>query len=410
TGARIGAGAGPGEVVVSGVLRDLVPGAGIEFEDLGSRQLKGLPDQVRLWSVRSVNGMDLPQPLSAEEAAVRRQRAAVGHGSRHAALSIGVGAGVVAIAVLAGIVALGGPDREGGSGQVAPLAPQTLARIDPDTLRVEDRISLETDPSDIAFSAGRLWILEGGLLEMVPSGSSRPVRVDLTFAGCGLTPIGDGVAVPDCEDHVLHRVDARGDVSRWIDLPAFGDQVAIVHSGDVVWALLSRSDGGVSDRVYKLDSRTGDVIGRVVLRGSENDAFGFLEAGGSIWTMNYDTGEVLRVSPTTLALETVLELTQPSSMTSNGDQIWIADIGSGETVRIDPLNGEVEHRAERVQGNLTAGPEAAWALDLERLYRIGVDDSVVGPVELPYVDAGSFDNPIVFDGKSLWVAVRAGNE
>lgn len=89
---------------------------------------------------------------------------------------------------------------------------------------------------------------------------------------------------------------------------------------------------------------------------------------------------------------------------------WISDVGTGETVRIDPLNGDVEHRAERVQGSLASGPEAAWVLDLERLYRIGVDDSVSGPVELPYEDGGSFDNPMAFDGTSLWILVRESDE
>lgn len=99
------------------------------------------------------------------------------------------------------------------------------------------------------------------------------------------------------------------------------------------------------------------------------------------------------MSASTLAVESILELTQPSSMTSNADWIWISDIGTGETVRIDPSNGEVEHRAERVQGNLTAGPGAAWAVDLERLYRIGDDESVRGPVELEYTDGGCTTTP-----------------
>jgi class 3 adenylate cyclase/pimeloyl-ACP methyl ester carboxylesterase len=40
-GSRVAAEAGPGEVVVSGTVRDLVAGSGIEFQDLGVRPLKG---------------------------------------------------------------------------------------------------------------------------------------------------------------------------------------------------------------------------------------------------------------------------------------------------------------------------------------------------------------------------------
>jgi hypothetical protein len=130
-----------------------------------------------------------------------------------------------------------------------------------------------------------------------------------------------------------------------------------------------------------------------------------VEAAGWLWTFNYDTGEVLRISPSTLEPEGIQELTQPNSIATNGESLWVSDSGTAEVVRIDPLTGDVEHRAERVQGNLTAGADAAWALDLERLYRIGEDDSVGEPAELPYSDAGSFGNPLFFDGRWLWVAV-----
>jgi class 3 adenylate cyclase len=52
-GARVAGEAGPGQVVVSGTVRDLVSGSGIEFEDLGTRPLKGVPGDWRLYAVRS---------------------------------------------------------------------------------------------------------------------------------------------------------------------------------------------------------------------------------------------------------------------------------------------------------------------------------------------------------------------
>ena len=50
-GARVGAVAGPGEVLVSNTVKDLVVGSGIEFEDRGERELKGVPGSWRLWAV-----------------------------------------------------------------------------------------------------------------------------------------------------------------------------------------------------------------------------------------------------------------------------------------------------------------------------------------------------------------------
>ena len=50
TGARIAALARPGEVLVSSAVKDLVAGSGIEFEDRGERQLKGVPDRWHVYS------------------------------------------------------------------------------------------------------------------------------------------------------------------------------------------------------------------------------------------------------------------------------------------------------------------------------------------------------------------------
>ncbi len=51
-GARIGAMSGPGEVLVSGTVKDLVVGSGILFEDRGLHELKGVPGEWRVFAVR----------------------------------------------------------------------------------------------------------------------------------------------------------------------------------------------------------------------------------------------------------------------------------------------------------------------------------------------------------------------
>jgi class 3 adenylate cyclase len=51
-GARVAASAGPSEVLVSSTVKDLVAGSGIEFEDRGKHELKGVPGEWRLYAVR----------------------------------------------------------------------------------------------------------------------------------------------------------------------------------------------------------------------------------------------------------------------------------------------------------------------------------------------------------------------
>jgi class 3 adenylate cyclase len=50
-GARVSALAGPNDVLVSSTLRDLVIGSGLEFDDRGAHELKGVPGEWHLFAV-----------------------------------------------------------------------------------------------------------------------------------------------------------------------------------------------------------------------------------------------------------------------------------------------------------------------------------------------------------------------
>jgi pimeloyl-ACP methyl ester carboxylesterase len=57
-GARVAALAGRGEVLVSGTVKDLVAGSGIDFEDRGEQALKGVPGEWHLYAVADVGKGD----------------------------------------------------------------------------------------------------------------------------------------------------------------------------------------------------------------------------------------------------------------------------------------------------------------------------------------------------------------
>jgi class 3 adenylate cyclase len=51
-GARVAAMAAAGDVLVTRTVRDLSAGSDLTFEDRGSHQLKGLPDEWQIFRVR----------------------------------------------------------------------------------------------------------------------------------------------------------------------------------------------------------------------------------------------------------------------------------------------------------------------------------------------------------------------
>jgi class 3 adenylate cyclase len=52
-GARVAALAGPGEVLLSRTVRDLVAGSGLAFEDRGTHVLKGVPGEWQLFAMQN---------------------------------------------------------------------------------------------------------------------------------------------------------------------------------------------------------------------------------------------------------------------------------------------------------------------------------------------------------------------
>ncbi|TML52139.1 MAG: adenylate/guanylate cyclase domain-containing protein, partial [Actinobacteria bacterium] len=53
-GARVAAQAGPGEILVSSTVKDLVAGSGIAFADRGTAEFKGLPGAWQLYAVEHI--------------------------------------------------------------------------------------------------------------------------------------------------------------------------------------------------------------------------------------------------------------------------------------------------------------------------------------------------------------------
>jgi pimeloyl-ACP methyl ester carboxylesterase len=65
--ARVGATASAGEVLVSGTVKDLVMGSGIELADRGARELKGVPGEWRLFAVGTERDATAPAPKGADK-------------------------------------------------------------------------------------------------------------------------------------------------------------------------------------------------------------------------------------------------------------------------------------------------------------------------------------------------------
>jgi YVTN family beta-propeller protein len=236
--------AGPGEILVTGVLKDLVPGSGFRFEDRGVHQLKGVPGEWRLFALMGVDGQARPLPSEAEEqrdrleaiqppVVPRRIRGPlIGAG---AILILGV---VVAAMVLAlnhdhpaaaptnassvpvakgQLLAIDSATREAtvrlplgftpgpvtfaeGSVWVVDESGNRVVRIDPVTRRVQASIEVGKDPVDIAFGAGSIWVANhfGRSVTRIDPGNNKATQtIDVDFLAVRIGANDEAVWVTD---------------------------------------------------------------------------------------------------------------------------------------------------------------------------------------------------------------------
>jgi class 3 adenylate cyclase len=409
TGARVGAVGGPGEVVVSSVLRDLVPGAGIDFRDLGDRRLKGVPEEVRLWAVLSVNGVDVARPLDPSEAAERWERVPVPSSTRTARI-VGAVAGLSVVVGLIGFLVIAQEERTREAPAIPPIQPNTLIRIDPASMEIDARYELSAVPKDVVFAADLVWILEDGILEVLDPSSSKIRRKGFGFEPCMIAVMSSGVIVGDCEHYQLYRIDTDLRIRKWIHVPSFGDEFSVIETVSGLWVKAvyyqEGPNAGVEDHMFLIDPTSGTVLRERPLDDSTADAWQVAEAGGYLWTFNNDTGAVLRISPSTFDVTQIESVSEPQSIASNGEWVWLADKGPYETLQIDPANGDIVDRPATA-GFLTATDDSVWAFDNQEVVtRVNEDGEITGRVDLPFADGGAFFNPGVYGGGAVWIAVQ----
>ena len=299
--ARVMAVAGPGEVLVSSTVRDLVTGANLTFDDRGFYTLKGLDGEWRLFSLTAVNGSARRPPLDAEEAARRRAAIQPAPILRRRTSLVGLGAALV---VLAGVIVWlvtrpspltrVDPNTVGridpGSGDITTVfdtgsAPtgvaggrgaiwvaseeaQTLTRVDPETGRVGPTVATQGSPTSVDVDDdGTVWVLNQFQATVVRINPNRGVIEDSIGLEGGTKDlaVGEGaIWVVNEGARGLTRIDPH-DPQTNIAAPVLGAEsfdsapAAVATGDEFVWVVAGPS-------VLKIDPRTGEVAGEATTR------------------------------------------------------------------------------------------------------------------------------------------------
>ena len=409
TAARVMSVAGPGEVLVPAAVKDLVPGAGIEFADHGVHRLKGLDDELRLVLVTTVDGTPLAVPLESDEAAERRRAIAPAPRRRTGALIIGITAAAIAAVVIVLITTIGEEEPP----PAAAKASRGVVELDLETgdaLQTIDFVNAGRPPAidqTYEFVAG-----EGAVWAESPANFGAPVfHVDPEHGdvdevtlphnvGLGFLSMVTGFDALWATTDLLVRVSPVTDEAR--SILAIPPPITLARPGLAadrrnLWL------GTATRTLLKLD-RNGEEIDRRDLEGGIH----LIAVGeGWVWLVDQGAGVVTKVDGRTL--HSVAEIHLDANLDSIavlGGYVWILDFATGVLTRIsidsDRATGQGTLSADPT--NMAAGAGAIW-VSHEGGTVTRVDPATMKASEFARVDGDALAVAVDDERKSLWVYV-----
>ena len=366
-------------------------------------------------------GLESAEPPGVAQGAPRRRRRRTRAALAGAALLVG---GVVAAALA----------LVSGAGSSPKVLPNSVVRIDADTLKVEQVVPVGDSPDLVVAAGGFVWVehhvlREANSYSLRNAGDRTLTRVDPATGGsvvvggglapCGLTadPSGD-VWVADCypadtgrRDNVV-RVDARtlNFERTWQVTGGDGFYRGLAYGGGSLW--VGPIFGGITYESFltRVDPQTGARRTMLLTHGPPA-GLQWSEGYGDLWMENFRDGSLTRLHAATGARNTVLDAAfNPAYGVVDGDAVWVADWSAPQVTRLSAIGRARPRRISLPTGNPLVGVEniaggagAIWATmpGAGELWRIDPKTSTVTRVGLPYLPTG-----VTTDANDVWVTVR----
>jgi class 3 adenylate cyclase/streptogramin lyase len=368
--ARVMAQGGAAEILTTGTVRDLVTGSHIAFEDLGTRELKGIPGQWPILRVTAIEDEPVPRPLEVEVLAARAAQveASVRGRRRRSLVVLGGAAFGVAAAITLLIAFSGGED---------PPAPPAADDDDrPITVADIDTASGDADPilRDGAYSE-HLW---------------------------GILDVADGFLWQATPESLVQRDVETGAILNELPLPQ--GWTALDGGFGYVWVAAPASGETEVSRISPLSGATKSIT----VEGVPRD----LRAGnGAIWLLSSD-GTLTEIDPVKgKVVDTYqTDATRPGVVVPLAGYVWICECETGHIVQFDPRTGTIVRELDLPAEGFLFGvdstdPETAnvWLLDPRANTLTPIDPST-GEVGRPVGVGGTVITDATIVADSLWVS------
>ncbi|MEP7157812.1 MAG: ABC transporter substrate-binding protein [Chloroflexota bacterium] len=399
---RIMSGAAPGEVLVSSTVRDLAAGSGLSFEDRSVRELKGVPGEWHVYSVKPAEAAAAAEssgPIMASDrrAAAVRRAAARPIWQRRPRL---VGAAVVGLAV---IVAIGGLFvwKPWQTPALASVKENSIGIIDASRNEVIGEIPVGMRPGGIAVGDGHAWVSNTGadsVSEIDLAARSVLVRIDVGQAPKGIAVTEGSVWVANSGDRTVSRINTA--TGRVVDTVEVGNgPTAIAAAGSLLWVA-----NATDSTVMFIVAGTG-MVGQPI--GVPAAPIALVADESGLWVASEDGASVSHLDPVTgLARAAPIQLAgRPSALALDGDSVWVAS-DDGTLTRI-------ERATNRVTATVLVGGSLASVAVSGNTVWVGDQDGYVSRLDAVspspparHISAGSAVAALTVVDGHIWLAAQ----
>jgi YVTN family beta-propeller protein len=397
-GARVLGRAEPDQILVTGTVRDVAAGSGIDFDDRGVQELKGVPGQWRLFAVERKADEQLSQTdrrvLEALEAPVPTARRA------WARL---VAAGGVGAALAAGVLAL--VLARGGETPPVVARSNTAVRVDPSTNSFVTVVDVGDTPTGVAIADGSVWVLSptNRTITAIDLDTGETIPIGLTGPATGIAAGSGSVWVTLGFGEAGTRSGAVLRVSTTTKQPE--QPIAVPHGtrGIAIGEGAAWVTNGVENTVTRIDVESGEVFDPVP-EGEQPE--GIAVGEGSIWVANTLSKTVARLDPGTLESQGGISLgDQPSAIAVGFEKVWVTSMTGNSLMVIDVETERLATSLPIGHGptGVAVGGDAVWvSLSQGSLARVDpASNRIDRTLQLPGPAGG-----VAASGDVVWVTVQ----
>ena len=316
------------------------------------------------------------------------------------------------------------------------LLPNSLVRLDPETLQPKQVIPIGPKADQIAVAGGYVWVIHAALqhttpfspatgdryLTIVDSSTGKPTTFGNGLAPCGLTPDPTGdMWVANCYGPGPRDLVARvnGGTRRFEqklyvrDRPGYYRGMA--RGGGSLWVADPSGDEPGGLRVTQLDLRSPGAPPGSIQLDRHATALAWSDVNEELWMSNFSEGSVTRLNFATGHTKTFENVaTETGSVVVHDDAVWVADWDGPRVVRLPAVGSGPGHsvflhvthpRPGGYDGlvSLAADDSGIWAAvpDDHAVFRIDPKTNHSTRIPLKYQPWG-----VALGDDAIWVTLR----